>query len=24
VRGEHIRHETVGGSTTAWVPSVQR
>ncbi|HKW93431.1 MAG TPA: DNA-formamidopyrimidine glycosylase family protein [Methylomirabilota bacterium] len=24
VRGEHIRHETVGGRTTAWVPSVQR
>jgi formamidopyrimidine-DNA glycosylase len=24
VRGEHIRHETVGGRTTAWVPTVQR
>jgi len=24
VRGEHIRHETVAGRTTAWVPSVQR
>ena len=24
VRGEHIRHETVGGRTTAWVPAVQR
>jgi len=24
VRGEHIRHETVGGRTTAWVPSAQR
>jgi formamidopyrimidine-DNA glycosylase len=24
VRGEHIRHDTVGGRTTAWVPSVQR
>lgn len=23
-RGEHIRHETVGGRTTAWVPTVQR
>jgi formamidopyrimidine-DNA glycosylase len=23
-RGEHIRHETVGGRTTAWVPSAQR
>ena len=24
VRGEHIRHETVAGRTTAWVPSAQR
>ncbi len=24
VRGEHIRHETVGGRTTAWVPTAQR
>ena len=24
VRGEQIRHETVAGRTTAWVPSVQR
>jgi formamidopyrimidine-DNA glycosylase len=24
VRGEHIRHETVGGRTTAWVPAAQR
>lgn len=24
VRGEPIRHETVGGRTTAWVPTVQR
>ncbi len=24
VRGEHIRHETVAGRTTAWVPTVQR
>ena len=24
VRGEPIRHETVGGRTTAWVPSAQR
>jgi formamidopyrimidine-DNA glycosylase len=24
VRGESIRHETVGGRTTAWVPSAQR
>jgi len=24
VRGEHIRHETVAGRSTAWVPSVQR
>ena len=23
-RGERIRHDTVGGRTTAWVPSVQR
>jgi formamidopyrimidine-DNA glycosylase len=23
-RGEHIRHETVGGRTTAWVPTAQR
>ena len=24
VRGEHIRHDTVGGRTTAWVPTAQR
>jgi formamidopyrimidine-DNA glycosylase len=24
VRGERIRHETVGGRTTAWVPTAQR
>jgi formamidopyrimidine-DNA glycosylase len=24
VRGEHIRHETVGGRTSAWVPTAQR
>ncbi|MGH7300238.1 MAG: DNA-formamidopyrimidine glycosylase family protein [Candidatus Rokuibacteriota bacterium] len=24
VRGEHVRHETVGGRTTAWVPAAQR
>lgn len=23
-RGEHIRHDTVGGRTTAWVPTAQR
>jgi formamidopyrimidine-DNA glycosylase len=23
-RGEKIRHDTIGGRTTAWVPSVQR
>jgi formamidopyrimidine-DNA glycosylase len=23
-RGERIRHDTVGGRTTAWVPAVQR
>lgn len=24
VRGERIRHDTIGGRTTAWVPAVQR
>ena len=24
VRGEAIRHDTIGGRTTAWVPSIQR
>ena len=23
-RGERIRHDTIGGRTTAWVPAVQR